>query len=238
MIGGDKASREPWRNLYAHLTADVRFEQWRSRFGALPVLDALDAKPLTILDAMVKRRLNAPPASSCGRLFDAFAAALGLGWEAQSYEGEAAMKLEALADPAALRDEGPESAYPMTIAGRDGLHCIEPLAMWEAALGDLMRETPRGKMAARFHKGLAKTIVSMVTNLARRDDAGALFDTVALSGGCFQNRILFEQVAQALRAEKFTVLAHKTVPANDGGLALGQAAIAAAKLLKRMEAAS
>ncbi len=228
MIGGDKASREPWRNLYAHLTAETPFAQWRSRFGALPVLEALDAKPRTILDAMVKRGVNAPPASSCGRLFDAFAAALGLGWEAQSYEGEAAMMLEALVDPAALRDE---AAYPLAIRrlAVSGLPFIEPLELWNAALGDLVRNTPREKMAARFHQGLAGAIVWMVKTLA----GGAPFDAVALSGGCFQNRILFELVAHGLRAANFAVLAHKNVPANDGGLALGQAAIAAATLLQQ-----
>jgi hydrogenase maturation protein HypF len=231
MIGGDQASREPWRNLYAHLTSETSWAQLRMKYGGLPVLDALDAKPRATIDAMLKAGLNAPLASSCGRLFDAVAAALGLGWDAQSYEGEAAMKLEALVDPAALRDGGKEAAYPMAITrlNGNGLPYIEPLAMWSAALGDLMLGAPRGKMAARFHKGLARAIVKMAQRLARRDaEEGALFDTIALSGGCFQNRILFELVVENLRAKNFTVLSHEKVPANDGGLALGQAAIGAA----------
>ncbi len=233
MIGGDKASREPWRNLYAHLTHEMSWARLRLNFGALPLLDALDLKPRSRLDAMIDGRINAPRASSCGRLFDAMAAALGLGWEAQSYEGEAAMKLEALVDPAALRDEGEDGAYPFAIPRLNGcgLPYIEPLALWNAVLGDLVRDTPRGKMAARFHLGLANVIVGMALKLARRDRDGASFDTVALSGGCFQNRILFERVAEKLRAENFVVLAHSKVPANDGGLALGQASIAAASLM-------
>lgn len=235
MIGGDRASREPWRNLYAHLMAARSWAQWRRDFGVVPVLDALDAKPRATLDAMVKSGLNAPLASSCGRLFDAMAAALGLGWEAQSYEGEAAMKLEALVDPAALRDD---EAYPMAISCGPDLPTIEPLALWSAVLGDLSRQTPPGKMAARFHQGLAKAIVEMTLRLARGDDkTGPRFDTVALSGGCFQNRILFECVAQKMRAENFAVLAHAKVPANDGGLPLGQAAIATASLLDMTKSA-
>jgi hydrogenase maturation protein HypF len=235
MIGGDRASREPWRNLYAHLMAAGSWAQWRRDFGALPLLDALDAKPRATLDAMVKSGFNAPLASSCGRLFDAMAAALGLGWEAQSYEGEAAMKLEALVDLDAPRDD---EAYPMAISCGPDLPMIEPQALWSAVLADLRRQTPRGTMAARFHRGLAKAIVAMTLQLARRaDKTGSRFDTVALSGGCFQNRILFECVAQKLRAENFALLAHAKVPANDGGLSLGQAAIAAASLLDTTQSA-
>src|SRR5262249_7702031 len=82
------------------------------------------------------------------------------------------------------------------------------------------------------HRGLAKVIVAMTLKLARRnDDDARRFDSVALSGGCFQNCILFEEVSRRLKAEHFTVLSHAKVPANDGGLALGQAAIGAAILI-------
>ena len=127
-----------------------------------------------------------------------------------------------------------ESAYPFAIADlRDtGLPCIEPLAMWRALLGDLILKTPAPLMSARFHKGLARIVVAMAKKLARRDDeSGARFDTVALSGGCFQNRVLFEEIVRRLEQDNFTVLTHAKVPANDGGLALGQAAIGAARLI-------
>jgi hydrogenase maturation protein HypF len=130
--------------------------------------------------------------------------------------------------------EDEDSSYPFAIprlAG-SGLPYIEPLAMWRALLGDLILSTPAPLMAARFHKGLARAIVQMTKKLARRDASdGARFDTVALSGGCFQNRILLEEVARGLEAEQFAVLSHADVPANDGGLALGQAAIGAARLI-------
>jgi hydrogenase maturation protein HypF len=104
--------------------------------------------------------------------------------------------------------------------------------MWRALLGDLVGKTPAPVMAARFHKGLARVVVAMVMNLARRDgDVGPRFDTVALSGGCFQNRTLFEEVVRRLIQKNFVVLSHTQVPANDGGLALGQAVIGAAHLI-------
>jgi hydrogenase maturation protein HypF len=108
---------------------------------------------------------------------------------------------------------------------------MEPLAMWDALLGDLILGTPAPVMAARFHKGLAKAIVAMAKKVSRRDEGASLFERVALSGGCFQNRVLFEEVVSRLEAEDFTVFAHAQVPSNDGGLALGQAAIGAAHLI-------
>ncbi len=87
-------------------------------------------------------------------------------------------------------------------------------------------------MVARFDKGLARAVGAMARELAHRDDYnGPRFDTVALSGGCFQNRILFEEVVRRLKQANFVVLTHVQVPTNDGGLALGQAAIGAAHLI-------
>ena len=103
--------------------------------------------------------------------------------------------------------------------------------LWTALLGDLILKTPVPTMAARFHKGLAKVIVAMVDKLARAHDEDKPLRTVALSGGVFQNKVLLEAVTQRLRAAGFTVLTHHRVPCNDGGLALGQAAVAAARAM-------
>lgn len=105
--------------------------------------------------------------------------------------------------------------------------------MWNALLGDLIRQTPHGVIAARFHRGLAKVIAGLALKLAARErDEGPRFDTIALSGGCFQNRVLFEEVQRRLAALDFKLLTHAQVPAGDGGIALGQAAIAAARVLE------
>jgi hydrogenase maturation protein HypF len=139
-----------------------------------------------------------------------------------------------MVDLDAMSRHDEESFYPFAIPNLpgSGLPYIEPRAMWRALLGDLILKTPAPLVAARFHKGLARIIVAMTKKLARREgEGGARFDTVVLSGGCFQNRVLFEEVVRRLEQEQFTVLSHAQVPANDGGLALGQAAIGAARLI-------
>jgi len=234
MPGGAQAVREPWRNLYAHLAAGMGWAKFATKFSELDLCADLSGRPYTILDAMIRGGINSPMASSCGRLFDAVAAALNICRERQAYEGEAAARLEAMVDRDTFRLEDESLSYPFTIENTGGsqLPCIEPLAMWQALLGDLVSKTPARVMSARFHKGLARAVVAMVTNLARRDgNIGPRFDTVALSGGCFQNRILFEEIVRRLEQKNFVVLTHAEVPANDGGLALGQAAIGAAHLI-------
>jgi hydrogenase maturation protein HypF len=210
MPGGTAAVREPWRNLYAHLLAA----------GLRP--DTMHA----LLDSAIRNGVNSPLASSCGRLFDAIAALLGVCVERQGHEGEAASLLEAVVCRRTLLDEEDARAYPFQRIGEAFLH-LDPSPMWHAAVVDLRSGMPPPVIAARFHKGLAIALVAMARALAER----ASFDAVALSGGCFQNTVLFEQTEQRLRDAGFAVLSHSQVPANDGGLSLGQAVIAAARLM-------
>ena len=223
--GGAAAVREPWRNAYAHLMAEMGWAEFAMNFGQLEVFARLEAAPRATLDAMIAKGVNSPLSSSCGRLFDAAAALCGLAWEAQDYEGQAAMRLEAALDPAALA-EPDDLAYPFSIPllGGKGLPYIEPLAAWRALLGDLHLKTPVGVISARFHRGLARAVVALAARLSGAQDTS----TVALSGGCFQNATLFALVHEGLEAKGFTVLSHQKVPANDGGLALGQAVVALA----------
>jgi hydrogenase maturation protein HypF len=107
--------------------------------------------------------------------------------------------------------------------------------MWNAVLGDLILGTPPPIMAARFHRGLAKIIVQMIDKLSRYETGDEPARIVALSGGVFQNKVLLEQVTRRLEEVGFTVLTHRLVPSNDGGLALGQAAIAAARAINHEE---
>jgi hydrogenase maturation protein HypF len=232
MLGGDQASREPWRNLYAHIMAEMGWPAFVSNFEALDVHRRLAEKPRQVLDRMLAAKVHSPLASSCGRLFDAVAAAVGVAFERQAYEGQAGAMLEARVDEDALRDEDEALAYPFSIPrlGEKGLRYVEPIAMWRALLGDLVAATPPGVIAARFHRGLARVIAAMAVEL-RGDEAEPSFRAVALSGGCFQNRILFEETSRRLRTAGFEVLTHARVPPNDGGLALGQAAVAAARLI-------
>jgi hydrogenase maturation protein HypF len=232
LLGGERAMHEPWRNTYAHLMAGMGWAQFEMNYRQLELYDFLAARPRPALDAMLQSGLGSPQASSCGRLFDAVAAAMGLCRERAFYEGQAAMELEAAVDERALREESEELAYPFAIAPLKGndLPYIEPLAMWQALLGDLVLSTPLPVMAARFHRGLAAAVVRMVERVAGGAADTARVGTVALSGGVFQNRILLEQVQIRLERAGFRVLTHRLLPAGDGGLALGQAVIAAARL--------
>lgn len=239
MPGGEQAMFEPWRNTYAHLLAEMGWARFAMNYAELDLHRFLTAKPHALLHSMIEGGVNSPLASSCGRLFDAVAAAAGVCREHALYEGQAAVEFEALVDRRTLLDEDDELAYPFAIprlkASR--LPYVEPLAMWEALLGDLILATPVPVIAARFHKGLAIAIVRMVDKLVqRRCEEGEPLTTVALSGGVFQNRVLLEQVLQRLEPLKLRVLTHARVPANDGGLSLGQATVAAARLLMKESA--
>lgn len=222
MPGGAQAAREPWRNLYAHLTAAVG---WDAVDGGLELHARLNGKPLQTLHAMIAGGTHAPLASSCGRLFDAVAGALGICFERQAYEGEAAMRLEALARSAPAE----AIAYPFAFAEGEPLD-LDPMPLWHALLADTANSVSASISAARFHRGLANAVAETARRLADQTRPHQ-FDTVALSGGCFQNRLLFENVAAQLETAGFVVLSHAVVPANDGGLALGQAAIGAALLI-------
>jgi hydrogenase maturation protein HypF len=234
LLGGEAAMREPWRNTYAHIMAQMGWANFAMNYADLKLYHFLEAKPRELLDGMLKHGINAPLASSCGRLFDAVAAAAGLAREHALYEGQGAVELEACVDHDCLENEDDLLSYPLNIPRLAGMPYVEPLAMWAALLGDLILSTPIGIISARFHRGLAKVIVRMVEKAARQagtDDAP--LRTVALSGGVFQNKILFTRVLAGLEGMGFTVLTHSRIPSNDGGLALGQAHIAAARLLQQ-----
>lgn len=229
MIGGEQAIREPWRSLYAHLIAAIGWESFEERYHSLELFEWLAARPRRPIDQMLERALNSPLASSCGRLFDAVAAAVGLCRERAGHEAQGAMMLEAAVDRHELSK--PDAPYPFVVGELpgSGLHYIEPRPMWQALLDDLLAGSPLGVVAAKFHRGLAHALGAMVVaragELARSENS---FTTVALTGGCFQNAVLLELTADLLAERGFEVLSHARVPTNDGGLALGQAAIGAA----------
>jgi len=205
--------------------SQMGWAEFSMNFEGLEIHQRLSDIPRATLDAMIAKGQNTPLSTSCGRLFDAAAAIAGLAWGPQSYEGEAAMRFEAAIDPEAM-NEPDDLAYPFStpLLGGRGMPYIEPLAVWRAMLGDLILETPVGVIAARFHRGLAMAIVRMAERITKDTE----IDTIALSGGCFQNATLFELVHRGLEASGKQILSHGQIPANDGGLALGQAVVALA----------
>ena len=237
MIGGVQAIREPWRNTYAHLVESIGWKAFAERYPALPLFKHLSGKPLAILESMLTNGVNTPLASSCGRLFDAVSAAIGLCPDSALFEGQGAMELEALADEwlASSEVEGPGYRFAILPSGEPSLPRIDPTPMWHALLEDLHAEVPAGGVAARFHKGLADALFEMTTIIRAEMDPESRITTVALSGGCFQNSLLLESLLALLESEGLRCLTHSRFPSNDGGLALGQGVIAAATHLADQE---
>lgn len=222
MPGGTKAVREPWRNALAQLLAGMDWPLVVARYGGTDLVRYLREKPVQTIATAMARGVNAPLASSCGRLFDAIAAAIGLCRDRALFEGHAAMMLEAAARSAGVVGDPYDFALLEAPAGL--LH-LDPAPVWPALLRDITAGVPAAVMASRFHAGLA-------LGLAQTVEALALQAPIALSGGVFQNRILLEQVVELLEVRGHRVLTHRRVPANDGGLSLGQAVIAAAQTLE------
>jgi hydrogenase maturation protein HypF len=213
--GGDRAAREPWRMALAHLQAAGAGD----RFHGLPVGRRRSPEETRVVRRLLEDPALCPVTTSAGRLFDAVAALCDLG-DRVSYEGQAAMKLESLAGPPELeRDLAP---YPFPLEeGRDGL-LLDPRPLVSAVAQDVEAGRPLRTVARRFHRALAHGFAEGASRAAR----GRALDTVALSGGCFQNRFLLVETLDQLRSRGLRVLWHEKVPPNDGGLSLGQAAVA------------
>ncbi|MEH2061113.1 MAG: carbamoyltransferase HypF [Nostoc sp.] len=227
MVGGEQAIYQPWRNTYAHLVAANLWDDCEQKYADLEIFKFLKNKPLKLLNQLIEKEINSPRASSVGRLFDAVAAAIGIYREECSYEGQAAIAMEAIVDVSSLNNDKETLIYPFSFSFSDSIYCIDPRPMWQALLNDLQQQIPQPVMAAKFHQGLANAIVEMVKHLSEEN----LIYQVALTGGVFQNCILLEQVTKGLQILGIKVLTHSLVPANDGGLSLGQAVITAAQLI-------
>jgi hydrogenase maturation protein HypF len=189
------------------------------------LIEYLRQKPLALIDRMVEAGVNSPLTSSCGRLFDAVAAALGVCADRISYEGQAAIELEALANAA---DPDALEPYPFALEQYEMLE-IDPAPMWRALLEDMRLERASAEIAARFHLTLAAMVRATVARIGRQTG----ISTVALSGGVFQNSLLLRRCVDDLERDGMIVLWHRRVPSNDGGISLGQAAVACARMQSR-----
>ncbi len=214
MPGGDRAIREPWRMAVAHL-ADAGLE---SAPGASPFPE----DRARLIRRMLERRLNTAMTSSAGRLFDAVAALAGVR-ACVRYEGQAAIELEWLASGVA-----PDGAYPFEFHPGDGGADAEPALVVDtrplvrAAADDASRGVGPARIARRFHS----TIVEIIATVCGQIRAPPALDAAVLSGGVFLNALLSSEVCRRLAAEGFRTYRHRLVPTNDGGLSLGQLAVA------------
>ena len=213
MPGGDRAAREPFRMALAHLLRT--FGDWDPSWP--PVREASEAE-LGMIRWQIEHEVNAPRTSSMGRFFDAVASLLGVRHRAR-FEAQAAIELEALAEGFA------DAPYPLEISGGAPL-VIEPAPVIQAVVRDLAQGAPPTRIAARFHATVAEAVV----RVSERVRASTGLDRVMLTGGVFQNVILLGAARRGLAADGFEVFSHHLVPPNDGGIALGQAAVAHARL--------
>ncbi len=220
LIGGEKAMQQPWRNAYAYIAREIGWGNAVEAFSELELIKYLSAKPLPKLEVMIDAGLNSPLSTSAGRLFDGVAAALDVSRDQISYEGQAAIELEALATRAIDQTH----CYGFEFIGNKPV-VISWGEMWRNILDDLTNGVERSKIAARFHKTFIQAVVRITELLAEEHQ----FSSVVLSGGVFQNRLLLEGVIEGINRLGLEVLTQKLVPANDGGIALGQAVIAAAR---------
>jgi len=208
--GGEGAIREPWRMACSWLT------QMREPLPA--AFEPIAQQRWNMVARMVMTGVGATSTSSAGRLFDAVAAMCGVRLEV-SYEGQAAVEFEALADP------GAAEPYPFELQPIAPV-IMNPQPAIRALLADLAAGVPVSTISARFHAGLARVTVEACTLAAQR--AGT--DLTLLSGGVFQNRLLLELTSAGLQDAGLRVLVPERLPPNDGQIALGQVAVAAARL--------
>ncbi|HEV7668163.1 MAG TPA: carbamoyltransferase HypF [Thermoanaerobaculia bacterium] len=209
--GGDAAIRHPARMALAHLAAAGI--EWHPQ---LPCVAATPEPVRRILARQVETGFGTVPTSSMGRLFDAVAALAGLCFESR-FEGQAAMALETAAA------EGPGGEFYRFALRDEGHLLLDPAPLLAAVVRDRLRNESPGRIAARFHAAVADALVAACVHGRKKTGVA----TVALSGGVFQNVLLLRLAVDALARTGFEVLTHRKVPPNDGGLAYGQAVIAA-----------
>jgi hydrogenase maturation protein HypF len=224
--GGTAAIREPWRMAVSYLTHHFGREFLALEFMNLdiPFVRQLNPRKVDFLLRMMEQDVNSPLTSSCGRLFDAVAALVGIRQEV-NYEAQAAIELEmAMASEMASSEEGP--AYPMRLVPEGDNWIISTRPLFEALLDDLGRNLPVAAISRRFHNGLVEGFVELATLLRKK----TAHNRVCLSGGTFHNVYLSERLEARLSEVGFEVFTQKEVPSGDGGLSLGQALVAAATL--------
>ena len=211
--GGDAATREPWRIAVAYTHALL------GEFPEEAVPGDVPPALRDLLRAQLERRVHCPLTSSMGRLFDAVSALLGVCTRI-TYEAQAAVELEMLAH--GFGGAGNLPPYPFHMDEVDGVAVVRLGDLWAALRAEAAAGRPAAEVAWRFHRTVAEMTLAACQWVARETG----LRTVALSGGCYQNRLLLQLTVPALEKAGFRVLLHRQVPANDGGVSLGQAAIA------------
>jgi hydrogenase maturation protein HypF len=241
MPGGTSAVREPWRMAVSYLDAALRDDagaalrefEFMESLDPLPMMKSLGSRAagtekIRQVRALIHSAIPMPETSSMGRLFDGIAAIAGIRSIA-AYEGQAALELEM-----AMRPEGPGThpmaeygqGYAFHITEKQGLYEIDPDPVIREVYRDVINGLEAFSISWKFHAGVIASLVDVCRMVRSARGLG----TVALSGGCFQNRFLLERLKSGLQKAGFEVLHHSLIPCNDGGLSLGQAVSAASRV--------
>ncbi len=219
--GGEKAIHEPWR-IAVSLLKLAYGSSWKDIAERLDLIS--DKNQIELFDKIIDGKINSPLSSGLGRLFDGVAALIRSRRKV-SFEGQAAMGLETLATGSS------GEPYPFEImSAKDEPRILDVTATVKAIVDDMDAGQSSNKIAASFHQTIIHAFASMAGKM--REETGLV--RVALSGGCFQNKILLEGTVDKLRNSGFDVYCHRQVPANDGGISLGQAVVAASLIQKGM----
>ncbi|MGM0752587.1 MAG: carbamoyltransferase HypF [Bacillota bacterium] len=216
--GGEKAVREPWRNAVGML-----LHYWPENGKELCMnLFPERAKEINVMEQMILHQINTPMAGTCGRLFDAVSAILGI-CQVSTYEGEAAIKLSDYMNRTKLESTGETYSFHV-IRSSSNRFQLDLSPMIDEIIQDKFQQSIPA-IAQKFHTTLVSCCIQMVLELFR--NRPELNRTVVLSGGSFQNVFLAREIQEGLQKEGFNVYTHRNVPCHDGGLSLGQIIIAA-----------
>ena len=219
--GGDMAIKEPYRMAISYLyqTLGNDFKKLKLDFNR-----RWDKDKIGILLQMIDKNINSPLTSSMGRLFDAVSSLIRI-CDISSYEAQAAIELQQEAEKATgyrLQATG----YKYKIEDEKGVFIIDSRPIILGIVEDMKKKVVKSTIAAKFHN----TVVEFTLDVCKRLKKKTGIDRVTLSGGVFQNRLLLDKTLEKLRKNSFTCYIHSRVPANDGGISLGQAVIAASKV--------
>jgi hydrogenase maturation protein HypF len=213
MPGGAAAIHEPWRMAVSYL---AKHYGGAIETLGLPFLAEIDSRKLSVVLQMIEREINSPRTSSCGRLFDAVAALVGLRGTV-NFDAQAAIELEMAAG-----DSASEAAYPLDLELRGATWQIGTKPLFDWLLKDIRQQASVADISRKFHNGLALVFVDAAERIRDRTE----LNRVCLSGGCFLNALLLETMITEMKERSFEVFFHTEVPAGDGGISLGQAVIA------------
>lgn len=226
MLGGERAMHEPWRNTLAHLFANNQWQALCEKYSDNELLRWLQQKPIDTLQTMSKRNINSPLTTSTGRLFDAVAAALNYCRSQQIYEGQAATQLEAAAmQTSHHKSQNTDEIKLWEIVSTHEYFVLSFAKFWHYLFEAQNKRISTAAIAWQFHESLARGIATMAKQLCKTHQ----LNTIVLSGGVIQNKLLLERLLRRLEDRELKILVPEIFPANDGGISLGQAVIALAQ---------